>query len=129
MATTNEFDGGVEVQSNWFKFEKIGDGIKGTMIGHKMVPSSNPTFPDQEVYEIRKKDGNVFNVGISVKKSGTVGRLNSMKQGEIVGILFESETPPTTKGFAAAKNLKIMSFGMDSTFTSNAVNDIPFGNE
>src|SRR3990167_6239583 len=103
MATTNEFDGGVEVQSNWFKFEKIGDGIKGTMIGHKMVPSSNPTFPDQEVYEIRKKDGNVFNVGISVKKSGTVGRLNSMKQGEIVGILFESETPPTTKGFAAAK--------------------------
>lgn len=116
MALPDDFKGGVEVQSNWMKFEKIGDKVKGTLLGHKTVPSTNPTFPDQEVYEIRKADGTMVNVGISLKKSGTVARLNSMKVGEIVGILFESETPPTTKGFAPAKNLKILSFGMDPAF-------------
>ena len=116
MAMPKEMDGGTEVQSNWMKFEKIGDYVKGTMLGHKTVPSTNPTFPDQEVYEIRKSDGNLVNVGISLKKSGTIARLNSVKVGDIVGILFESETAPTTKGFAAAKNLKVVTFGQDPAF-------------
>ena len=116
MAMPKDFEGGVEVQSNWMKFEKIGDSVKGTMLEHKTVPSTNPTFPDQEVYVIRKADGNLVNVGISLKKSGTIARLNSVQPGMIVGILFESETAPTTKGFAAAKNLKVVTFGMDPAF-------------
>lgn len=113
---SEDFSGGQEVQSNWFKFEKVGDGIKGTMLGHKYVKSNKPSFPDQEVYEIRKADGTVVNVGISVKKSGTIGRLNSVAPGTIVGILFESTTPAETKGFADAKNLKVMTFGTDPNF-------------
>ena len=115
-----EFEGGKEVEANWAKFEKIGDGVKGTMISHKIVPSTNPTFADQEVYIIRKADGSTVNVGISTKKAGTIGRLNSVKPGEIVGILFESETPPTTKGFAPAKNLKVMTYGVDPSYSSDA---------
>lgn len=116
MAMPKDFEGGTEVQSNWMKFEKIGDRVKGTLLSHATVPSTNPTFPDQEVYVIRKEDGNLVNVGVSLKKSGTIARLNSVKVGEIVGILFESETAPTTKGFAAAKNLKVVTFGMDPAF-------------
>lgn len=115
MALPKDFEGGVEVKSNWMKFEKIGDKVKGTMLSHKTVPSTNPTFPDQEVYELATADGTV-NVGVSLKKSGTIARLNSVKVGEIVGILFESETAPATKGFAPAKNLKVLSFGMDPKF-------------
>ena len=83
-------------------------------------PSTNPTCADQEVYIIRKADGSTVNVGISTKKAGTIGRLNSVKPGEIVGILFESETPPTTKGFAPAKNLKVMTYGVDPSYSSDA---------
>lgn len=113
-----EFEGGEEVQANWMKFENVGDGIKGTMLGHNFVKSTNATFPDQEVYEIRKADGTIVNVGISVKKSGTVGRLNSVQSGTIVGILFESETESKTKGFAPAKNLKVFTYGADPNYVA-----------
>lgn len=118
MALPKEFEGGEEVQANWMKFENVGDGIKGTMLGHKFVKSTNAQYPDQEVYEIRKADGSVVNVGISVKKSGTIGRLNSVQPGTIVGIVFESETESKTKGFAPSKNLKVLNFGTDPNYSA-----------
>ena len=125
----DEFAGGQEVKSNWFKFETVGDKIKGTLINKSLVKSTNPTFPDQYVYELQHASGNVFNVGISVKKSGTVQRLNSCKIGEIIGIIFETETPAKTKGFAATKNLVVKTFGMDDSYFTGGLEkaeEIPF---
>lgn len=119
-----------EVKSNWFKFDKVGDKVKGTLLSRKLQPSSNPQFPDQWIYELKTEDS-VQNVGISVKKAGTVQRLNSCSDGEIVGIAFDSETPSKSKGFAATKNLKVFTFGMDGAYAtpSNGVEvteDVPF---
>lgn len=118
----DEFAGGEEVKSNWFKFDKVGDGIKGTLINKSFQKSTSPTFADQYVYELQKKDGQIYNVGISVKKQGTVQRLNKCQLGEIIGIKFETESPSTTKGFAPTKNLKVMTFGMDDTYLSGGLN-------
>lgn len=125
MALPKEFEGGEEVKSNWFKFEKVGDGIKGTLLGHRFSKSKNAQFPDQEVYEIRKADGSLVNIGISTKKSGTVARLNSIAPGTIVGIVFESTTPAETKGFADAKNLVVLTYGTDPDFATAVSNDQP----
>lgn len=111
------WEGGKEVDSNWFKFEKIGDGIKGTLLS-KRLQKGQDDFPDQYVYEIKTDDGVVFNVGISVNKIGTVARLNNCKVGEIVGVRFDSEGEPSKKGFAAPKLLKVFSFGMDPNYNA-----------
>jgi hypothetical protein len=111
-----DLSGGQEVKSNWFKFNVEGDAIKGTLINKRLAKSTQPNFPDQWVYEIKTEDGNVFNVGISTKKSGTCQRLNNCKMGEIIGILLESVTKSKTKGFADTKNLKVLTFGMDATY-------------
>jgi hypothetical protein len=110
------FEGGVEVEANWFKFKAVGDSVKGTLVAKHLQKGTAP-FPDQYVYELDTKDGGVVNVGISVNKKGTVQRLNSCKLGEIIGIWFKSTTPAKTKGFADTKNLVVKSWGMDETFT------------
>ena len=115
MADDKWMEGAEEVQSNWFKFMKVGDKIKGTLLS-KRFQEGNEGFSDQQVYEIKKADGTVWNVGVSVKKLGTVQRLNNCKVGEIVGILFESEGEPAKKGFHPAKNLKVFNFGADPDY-------------
>lgn len=112
----NDWAGAVEVSSNWFKFEKVGDAIKGTLLSKKDQPSSDPNFPDQLVCELKTAEGDVWNVGVSVKKQGTVARLRKCKVGEVIGIKFESEGEPAKKGFHPVKNLKIYSFGMDPNY-------------
>lgn len=123
MAETNEWADGAEVASNWFKFEKIGDGVRGTLIAKRFQKSNDGVFPDQWVYELKKADGSVYNVGISVNKSGTIQRLNNCKIGELIGILFESEGEQKKKGFAPAKNLKVLTWGMDPNYSEMSDGD------
>ena len=117
VAIQDEWEqGGKEVESNWFKFVNVGDKIKGTLINKRFQKSVESTFPDQWVYELKKDDGSVWNIGVSIKKSGTVQRLNNCQMGEIIGIKFDSEGESAIKGGAKAKNLKVISFGMDESY-------------
>lgn len=115
MTQQDEWAGAQEVQSNWFKFEKVGDGIKGTLINKHFQEANVDGYQNQWVYELKKADGTVWNVGISEKKTGTIQRLNGCKMGEIVGIRFESEGEKK-KGMKPAKNLVIYSFGQDPLY-------------
>lgn len=114
--TQENWEGGQEVKSNWFKFEKVGDRVKGTLVNKRFQKSANPTFADQWVYELKTPEGTVYNVGIPVTKQGTVQRLNNCQMGEIVGVWFEKEGEPSAKGFAKAKYLKVLTFGMDPDY-------------
>lgn len=115
MENEKEWEGAKEVESNWFKFINVGDGIRGTLVSRNLQKGTAP-LSDQYVYELSTKDG-IVNVGISVAKKGTVQRLNSCKMGQMIGIRLESTTPSKTKGFADTKNLKVFDFGMDPEFT------------
>lgn len=111
--SNDKWGGAQEVQANWFKFEKVGDGIKGTLLG-KRLQQGNAGFGDQWVYEIKTEEG-VFNVGVGASKEGTIQRLNRCKVGEIIGILFEKEGE-AKKGFHPAKYLKVLTWGMDPNY-------------
>lgn len=111
----DELSGGEEVKSTWFKFEKVGDYIKGTLLGKRFQKGTEP-YPDQWIYEIKNKDGVVNNVGISSRKLGTIQRLNSCQMGEIIAIVFDKELPPVTKGMKGAKALVVKTWGMDPTY-------------
>jgi hypothetical protein len=116
-----ELDGGKEVEANWIKFEKVGDFIKGTLLKRTFQKATDPMYPDQWIYEIKKDGTNeVWNVGISDRKIGTVGRLNKLAIGEIVGILFEKEIPASKPGRKPAKALKVLSYGIDPEVAMHA---------
>lgn len=127
-----KWEGAQEVESNWFKFTKVGDKVKGTLVSRNFQKANIAGYQDQWVYELQTADGPV-NVGISVAKKGTNDRLAHCKLGEIIGIMFESEGEPK-KGFKPAKNLKIFTFGMDKEYTFDhdesgeeiKVDEIPF---
>ncbi len=108
----DEFAGGEEVKSNWFKFEKVGDGIKGTLLNKKFQKSNVEGYQDQWVYELKKADGSVYNVGVATTKQGTIDRLNKCQLREIIAVIFDKEGEKKPGKFAA-KNLVVKSWGMD----------------
>ena len=116
---SNPWEDAVEVESRWFKFEKVGDKIKGTLLSTRLQPGDG-NFASQVVYRLKTEDGE-WNVGVSTKKQGTVERLNSCKMGEVIGIAFDSESEPSQKGFNKTKNLKVYTFGMDPEYKETIV--------
>jgi len=118
VETNDELAGGKEVESNWMKFLKVGDKIKGTLVSKSLQKSTNPTYKDQYVCEIQTADGQIWNVGISITKKGTVSRIMKCQIGEIIAIVFDSEGDSAVKGGAPAKNLKVLSFGMDPNYSA-----------
>lgn len=108
--------------SNWMKFNKVGDYVKGTLIETYNKPGSGD-FKDQVVYILRnckvKIDGDIeeqpeINVGISSNYVNT--RLKTTVPGEIIGIKFEKEIPAKVKGHHPAKSLMPNLFGADPNF-------------
>ena len=91
-------------ESNWFKFEKVGDAVRGTLIAVSEKPASGQ-FAAQKVYELLLKDGDTMNVGISVKKDFIIQKMKKAIVGQLVGFRFEKEIPSTTKGFNATKSI------------------------
>ena len=111
----DEFAGGQEVQSNWVKYDKIGDGIKGTLLGKKFQEANLPGYQDQWVYQIKKANGTIWNAPVSASKSGTIERLDNCKLGEIIAIFYEKDGE-AQKGKKPAKMLKVLTYGMDATY-------------
>jgi hypothetical protein len=113
----DEMTGGAEVASNWYKFNEVGKGIKGTKIGQELQKATEPGFQDQMVYKLKKANGQVWNVPVSVSKVGTVTRLDGLKNGTIVGVMLEKIIPATSKLRKDTKALKVLTFGVDSAYS------------
>lgn len=93
-------------ESNWFKFENVGDKVAGTLVEIKDKPAKD-AFPAQRVFTLKKPDGELVNVGISLNKDYIIGRANSAKLGDMLGFSFVKEIPSATKGFSPAKSIEV----------------------
>ena len=109
------FDDANIAQANWFKFEKIGDSIKGTLIAVRQQ-AGRDNYPDQEVYELKTEEGEIWNVGFSVEKTYVTNRMRNVKLGQKVGFMFKDEIPSKTKGYAPAKSIEVYVGGMDESY-------------
>lgn len=95
-------------QSAWFKFLKEGDSISGEVVGLSEKKSTDPQFPDQRIFHLKKKDGSVMNVGIPVTKDYIISRTNNVKLGDLIKFEFKKSIPSTKgKGFAPAKSIEV----------------------
>lgn len=93
-------------ESNWFKFEKVGDKVGGVLVETKDKPAQGVYGP-QRVFTLKKSDGEFVHVGIPLNKDYVIGRANTAKLGDILGFAFVKEVPSATKGFAAAKSIEV----------------------
>jgi len=106
-------------ESNWAKFEKVGDFHKGYLVEVKDKPASG-VFGPQRVFTLRQADGELIHVGIPLSKDYIIGRANTAKMGDKVGFKFVKEVPSATKGFAPAKSIEVYIEHVEGT------DDVPF---
>ena len=131
-----------KVQSNWMKFEKIGDYVKGTLVSRSQKPARDG-FPAQEVLELKVKtpytvnekiqevdeEGEFVNVGFSVEKAYIINRIRRFKLGQIVGFKFTNTVKAKTKGHHDAKTIEPYGGEMDENYTEEAIKDELGGKE
>ena len=92
-------------ESNWFKFEKVGDRVKGEIIEMYDAPAKG-AFPSQKVFVLKQDDGTSLNVGVSFNKKYLIERTRTAELGDMLGFEFKSEIKSATPGFAPAKSIE-----------------------
>jgi len=120
MTNDNFFTEENEAKSTWFKFEKIGDSIKGTYV-NKSYKEARDNFPAQEVYDLQMEDGSIVKVGSS--KDFVRNSMKQAKLGQIVGFRYDSDfqtAESKKKGFAPAKTIKVYLGAMDPNYVDIA---------
>jgi hypothetical protein len=96
-----------KAEANWFKFEKVGDRVAGEVMDVTQKPGQG-TLPAQRVFVLKKNDGEIVNVGISMNKDYVIQRTNRVAVGDRLGFEFTKEVPSTLgKGYAPAKSIEV----------------------
>jgi hypothetical protein len=86
-------------ESNWFKFETIGDNVQGILAMEQY--SSEGKFGTQQVYVLTKADGTEVNVALKHSSNKrAVQQLKSAEVGDILAFKY-TEDIDTGKGFPA----------------------------
>ena len=76
-------------QSNWFKFEKVGDSVQGELVE---VFEQEGKFGGQHVYVVRLADGSEINVALKdTTHRIQIQQLKSAENGDVVGFKFREE--------------------------------------
>lgn len=96
----------VNPEGEFFKFAKVGDGIKGTYVGKKDIPGRG-NFAAQIGYNIKDTDGKIWIVAQSLTKKIFHERMNEIFLGQIVGFRFDRIKPSTTPGLNPANIINI----------------------
>jgi len=106
-----------EAKAQWFKFQEIGDTVKGTLVNTSIKPARD-MFPEQTVYELKQEDGSITNVASS--KNFVRNSMKRAKIGQIVGFKYDSDYQTEAnkaKGMAPAKTIKVYLGEMDPEYT------------
>jgi hypothetical protein len=100
------FDESNVPESNWFKFEKVGDKVSGVVADNPTIKvDKSGEYGDQKVFSLVQDDGEVINVGIRVDKDYVISRTNKVRKGDRLGFLFKEEIPASKKGYNPAKSI------------------------
>jgi len=117
---TDLFDSSNQAESNWFKFENVGDIIKWTVVEVTNKPAADP-FPAQTVYSLTNastwtceivdwmpknpKLEKVWDIFVASSKNFVVSRLAWVKPWDIIGLAFTESIKSKKAWFANAKSI------------------------
>ena len=97
------FDESNKVRGLWFKADKVGAEISGTLISIRKVFNAMYN-KEQTVYELKTEDGSVWSVG---SKPAIDQQMRYIKLGQIIGFKYMEERPPKTKGMSPTKIIQV----------------------
>lgn len=95
-----------KAEANWFKFDTVGARISGIVEEVYEKPGQD-AFPAQRVFVLKKPDGDIVNVGISMNKDYVIQRTNRVRPGDKLGFEYTKDIPASTKGYAPAKSIEV----------------------
>ena len=90
---------------NWMKFKKVGDKVGGVVRDMFEKPKQDQ-FPSQRCFTLEQEDGTMINVGLK-RTEYILTRTDMLQIGDMLGIKYEKDIPPKTKGFNPAKSMVI----------------------
>lgn len=93
-------------ESNWFKFETVGDRVSGEVVEIFEKPEVGE-FAAQRCFSLKQDDESIIHVGIKKTNQYLMGRTNNVVLGDRLGIEFKAEIPPKVKGFHPAKSMEV----------------------
>ena len=107
-------------QSNWFKFENVGDIVKGTLVEKTIKPAADP-FPEQTIYTLTNAskgtceivDGmpknakleEVWDIFVASSKNFVNSRLSKVVAWDIIWMAFTESIKSKKAWFAPAKSI------------------------
>lgn len=137
------FEGLEEVKSQWIKWGKVGDWIRGTLTDVREMDSNLPGKTGKvKVYEFLAHGGSFHDldekknpvakatvlekgaIWIIGGKAGIDTQMRNVKLGQIFGMRFAAEKPSKTKGFNPTKVIKVLIGGMDPDYQGQTGGDI-----
>ncbi len=124
-ATDDDWDKGEEIPSAWFKFENVGDMIKGTLVGKTYKKSDNPIYADQWVYELNIGGGQVTKVPMPTTRSFVNDKMKYVSIGQIVAFKFTKEVPSEKFKGKFAKSIDVRVYGFDQTYRDDSEIEVP----
>jgi len=117
---TDLFDSENQAESNWFKFENVGDIVKGTVIKVTDKPAADP-FPAQTVYSLTNastwtceivdwmpknpKMEKVWDIFVASSNNFVISRLAWVKPWDIIWLAFTESIKSKKAWFANAKSI------------------------
>ena len=108
MSNEDIFNPENKPDSNWFKMEKVGDKVSGTLVETpRLKKDTSGDFGDQRVFSMQQADGSVLNYGVRMDKDYIISRTNRLRQGDKVGFEFVKEIPAAKKGHHPAKSIEV----------------------
>ena len=93
-------------ESNWFKFEKVGDRIAGVLVTVEDNEGKGEYGP-QRVFHLRQSDGQIIKVGISMSKDYVISRANTARMGDVLGFEYKKEVPSLKFKGKMAKSIEV----------------------
>ena len=91
-------------ESTWFTFEKVGDGIAGTLVMEPFEKEGN--FGKQMIYVLETKEGKEINVGLNCQsKQILIRQLKSADVGDIIAFRYTGDVD--VKKGNMAKNIDV----------------------
>jgi hypothetical protein len=115
MSEQSKWESAQEIPSNWFKFEKVGDEVEGTLINKTKRESS---YGEQVVYELKQSNGDIINVGIRVSEKNYLNnKLRHVPYGKIIIFKFTKEVESKAFKGKMAKSIDAKILGDDENYS------------
>jgi len=134
MSDNNFFSNENVPNSAWFKFDKVWQIVKGTLV-EKYTKPWEWNFPAQTVYKLTNASSGmstivdekvtdpklelVWDINVGSSKDFINDRLGSAKEWDIIGLAFIKEIAPKTKWFNPAKSIIPFNWWVDQEYLNS----------